>query len=96
MGSEELGANIFRATQTDAKLRRENIVGKENANQTHHEVGHEVRATIKRLGGTMPENLPTPDKSIQQLEQEEQKRLQERIQPSLFDESNITNQETSS
>ena len=71
MGSEELAANLFRATQTEAKLRRENIVGKEKANQTHYDVGSEVRETIKRLGGTMPENLPTPQKSIQQIEREQ-------------------------
>ncbi len=77
MGSEELGANIFRATQTDAKHRREQIKGKERANQTHFEVGKEVRATIKRLGGTMPEDLPTPAKSIQELQWDEQKRLEQ-------------------
>lgn len=86
MGSEELGANIFRATQTDAKLRREQIADKEEANQTHYQVGREVRETITRLGGTMPEDLPTPDKSIQQLQHEEQKRIEQRQQPSLFDE----------
>lgn len=85
MGSEELGANIFRATQTDAKLRRENIKGKERANLTHHQVGTEVRETIKRLGGTMPEDLPTPKKSIQELQRDEQKRLEQKQQPSLFD-----------
>lgn len=85
MGSEELGANIFRATQTDAKLRREQIMGKEGANQTHYQVGREVRETITRLGGTMPEALPTPDKSIQQLQREEQKRIEQRQQPLLFD-----------
>lgn len=53
MGSEELGANIFRATQTDAKVRREGIQGKEAANHTHNEVGREVRATLERLGATM-------------------------------------------
>lgn len=74
MGYEELAANLFRATQTEAKLRRENIQGKENANQTHYDVGKEVRDTIARLGGTMPENLPTPTKSIKQIERE-QKRL---------------------
>jgi DNA-damage-inducible protein D len=84
MGSEELGANIFRVTQTDAKLRREEIQGKESANQTHFEVGREVRKTIERLGGTMPEELPTPEKSIQQLEQEEQQRLASQQQPPLF------------
>ena len=71
MGHEELAANLFRATQTEAKLRRENIQGKEKANQTHYEVGKEVRETIGRLGGTMPENLPTPDKSIKQVEKEQ-------------------------
>ncbi len=85
MGSEELGANIFRATQADAKLRREEIQGKDAANRTHYQVGHEVREAIKRLGGTMPEDLPTPEKSIQQLQREEQKRLSESQQPSLFD-----------
>ena len=75
MGSEELAANLFRATQTDAKLRRENIQGKDAANETHYEVGAKVRKTIEELGGTMPENLPTPDKSIQQLRKEEKERL---------------------
>lgn len=73
MGYEELAANLFRATQTDAKLRRENIQGKENANQAHYDVGKEVRNTIERLGGTMPEDLPTPNKSIQQIEKEQRK-----------------------
>lgn len=77
MGHEELAANLFRATQTEAKLRREQVKGKENANQTHYAVGKEVRDTIKRLGGTMPEDLPTPDKSIKQLERE-QKLLQKK------------------
>lgn len=71
MGYEELAANLFRATQTEAKLRREHIQGKEKANQTHYEVGKEVRDTISRLGGTMPENLPTPEKSIKQIEREQ-------------------------
>lgn len=73
MGSEELAANLFRATQTDAKLRRENIKGKAEANQTHYDVGRKVRQTIEDLGGTMPEDLPTPDKSIKQLEREQKK-----------------------
>lgn len=74
MGSTELAANLFRATQTDEKLRRENIQGKENANRTHYEVGKKVRQTIKELGGTMPEDLPTPKKSIKQLESVEKKK----------------------
>lgn len=75
MGTTELAANLFRATQTEEKLRRDNVKGKENANNTHFNVGREVRDTIGRLGGTMPENLPTPDKSIQQLERQKKKRL---------------------
>lgn len=67
MGSTELAANLFRATQTEEKLRRENIKGKHNANQTHFEVGKKVRKTIQELGGTMPENLPVAD-SIKKLE----------------------------
>jgi len=86
MGSEELADNIFRAAQTDAKLRREKITGKEQANRTHHEVGRKVRQTIKELGGTMPEDLPKPKKSIQQLQQKEQKRLKQGPQLSMFDE----------
>lgn len=70
MGSTELAANLFRATQTDEKLRRENIQGKAAANKTHFEVGKKVRQTIEELGGTMPEDLPTPEKSIKQIEKE--------------------------
>ena len=72
MGSTELAANLFRATQTDEKLRRDHIIGKEEANQTHFDVGQKVRQTIKDLGGTMPEDLPTPKKSIKQIEREQQ------------------------
>lgn len=61
MGSTELAANLFRATQTEEKLRNENIKGKQKANQTHFEVGKKVRQTIKEIGGTMPENLPVAD-----------------------------------
>ncbi|MBR1470657.1 MAG: DNA damage-inducible protein D [Lachnospiraceae bacterium] len=75
MGSTELAANLFRATQTEEKLRRENVQGKQNANLTHYEVGKKVRQTIKDLGGTMPEDLPTPEKSIKQLEKEQKKAL---------------------
>jgi DNA-damage-inducible protein D len=77
MGSEELGANIFRATQTEAKLRREHTTKKEEANQTHYKMGHKVRQFIKDVGGTMPEDLPTPAESIQELERKEQKRLKQ-------------------
>ncbi len=74
MGSTELAANLFRATQTEEKLRRENIKGKEKANLIHHEVGAKVRQTIKELGGTMPENLPTAE-SIKTVEKKKQKLL---------------------
>lgn len=67
MGSTELAANLFRATQTEEKLRRDEVDTKQLANQTHYEVGQKVRQTIKELGGTMPEALPSPEKSIQQL-----------------------------
>ena len=75
MGHEELAANLFRATQTESKLRRDNIQGKEKANATHFEVGKAVRDTIKELGGTMPENLPKPEKSIQEIEKNKNKSL---------------------
>lgn len=67
MGSTELAANLFRATQTEEKLRRDNIKGKQKANQTHFEIGKKVRKTIEEIGGTMPENLPVAD-SIKKLE----------------------------
>lgn len=67
MGSTELAANLFRATQTEEKLKRENIKGKQKANQTHYEVGKKVRKTIQELGGEMPENLPSAD-SIKKIE----------------------------
>ena len=70
MGSTELAANLFRATQTEEKLRKENIAGKLKANRIHYDVGKKVRQTIEELGGTMPEDLPTPSKSIKQIEKE--------------------------
>lgn len=75
MGSTELAANLFRATQKEEKLRRDNIKGKDNANNTHYEVGKIVRKTIKELGGTMPEELPTPEKSINEIKKEKSKKL---------------------
>jgi len=86
MGTEELGANIFRATQTNAKLQRDQISTKKQANVTHYQVGQEVREAIKRLGGTMPEDLATPEKSIQELQREDQQRLKPGQQLSLLDE----------
>lgn len=70
MGSTELAANLFRATQTEEKIRRENIDGKARANAAHYEVGKKVRETIKELGGTLPEDLPCPPKGIPQIERE--------------------------
>ncbi|MBA7536008.1 hypothetical protein ES705_28270 [subsurface metagenome] len=67
MNSTELAANLFRATQTEEKLRRENIKGKTKANKTHFEVGQKVRKTIDELGGTMPEDLPTPEEDLKKL-----------------------------
>ncbi|NQZ58364.1 MAG: DNA damage-inducible protein D [Lentisphaeraceae bacterium] len=68
MGSTELAANLFRATQAEEKLRRENIQGKSEANNTHFEVGRKVRQTIEELGGTMPEDLPTPEEDLKKIE----------------------------
>ena len=74
MGSTELAANLFRATQTEEKLRRENIKGKAKANKTHYDVGKKVRQTIKELGGTMPEDLPVAE-SIKSVEAKQRKIL---------------------
>ncbi len=76
MGSTELAANLFRATQTDEKLRRDKVKDKRNANNTHFQVGRKVRRTIEELGGTMPEDLPTPDKSVRQVRIEQRNRLE--------------------
>lgn len=70
MGSTELAANLFRATQTEEKLKRENIRDKNKANITHYEVGAKVRKTIEELGGTMPEELETPKESIGKIEKD--------------------------
>lgn len=78
MGSEKLGANLFRITQAEAKLWRENIRSKEEANKAHFEVGYTVRKAIESLGGTMPEDLPTPDKSIKQIEHERKNQLKKK------------------
>ena len=75
MGSDELIANLFRISQTEQKLRRDNVKIEIEANKTHYNVGAKVRKTIKELGGTMPEDLPTPKKSLKQLEKEKSKQL---------------------
>lgn len=68
MGSDELIANLFRISQTEQKLKNENIKIEKEANETHYKVGKEIRKTIKKLGGTLPEDLPTPQKSLKELE----------------------------
>jgi len=73
MGSTELAANLFRATQAEEKLKKDNIQDKYSANKVHHEVGKKVRQTIKELGGTMPEDLEVPQKSIAKIEKEQKK-----------------------
>ena len=75
MGSEELAANLFRITQTESRLKRDKVDTENKANKTHYEVGAKIRKTIKELGGTMPENLPTPKKSLKQLEKERNKQI---------------------
>ena len=76
MDSEELGANLFRITQTEAKLKKDNINNEKDACNTHYKVGKTVRKAIEELGGNMPETLPVPKKSIKELEKEKQKRYQ--------------------
>lgn len=76
MGSAELGANIFRITQTDALLKDNNVNNEDEACSTHNKVGIAVRKAIKEVGGTMPEDLPTPEKSIKELEKEKKKQKQ--------------------
>ena len=75
MSSEELAANLFRITQTESKLKKDKIKTEKEANKTHYNVGAKVRKTIKELGGTMPEDLPTPKKSLKQLEKENSKSI---------------------
>lgn len=75
MSSTELAANLFRITQTDEVLKNKNINNEDDACKTHHNVGQAVRQTIKRIGGTMPEDLPTPNKSAKQIEKEKNKQL---------------------
>ena len=78
MGSTELIANLFRISQTEEKLRKDEIANTGDAVKTHYAVGKEVRSTIERIGGTMPEDLPTPEKSIQQVEKELMQKLRKK------------------
>ena len=75
MGSEEMGANIFRITQTEAAMKRNNVSSQNEANDTHFRIGKIVRGAIKEAGGTMPEKLPTPKKGIPELEAEQRKQI---------------------
>ena len=86
MGSEELGANLFRITQTEAKLRREQPQGLEMASGIHYQVGQTVREAIAKNEGTMPEDLPTPEKSIAEIGKEQLKKLKEKKEPLILDE----------
>lgn len=86
MGSEELAANLFRITQTEAKLKREKVKTKEKANKTHYTVGTTVRKAIEDIGGTMPEDLSTPEKSIKEVEKEQLKRLKNSKKKLMLDE----------
>ena len=86
MGSEELGANLFRITQTEAKMRRDDPQGLDEASGIHYTVGKEVREAIAKIGGTMPEDLPTPEKSISQIEREQLKRLKKDRKKLMLDE----------
>ena len=70
MGSEELGINLFRITQTEAKLKKDNILGENNACNTHYNIAKNIREVVAKNGGTMPEDLPTPSKSLKELEKE--------------------------
>ena len=78
MSSTELATNLFRITQTDEVLKNKNINNEDDACITHHDVGQAVRQTIKRIGGTMPEDLPTPSKSAKQIEKEKNKQIKEK------------------
>ena len=75
MGSEELAANLFRITQTESRLKKDNICSEKEANKTHYNIGKNIREVIAKNGGTMPEDLPTPKKSLKQLEKENKKTL---------------------
>ncbi len=75
MGSDELIANLFRISQTEQKMKKDNIKTEKEANKTHYNIGKNIREVIEKNGGTMPEDLPTPKKSLKQLEKENNKML---------------------
>ena len=76
MGSDELIANLFRISQTEQKLKNDDINGESNANLTHYNMGKDIRNFIKKQGGTMPEDLPTPNKSLKELAKEKKKYIE--------------------
>ena len=78
MGSTELIANLFKISQTEEKLRKDNVEGADEATKVHYSVGKEVRSAIEKIGGTMPEDLPVPEKSIQQIEKEQMQHLRDK------------------
>lgn len=80
MGSTELIANLFRISQTEEKLRKDGIDNSSDATAVHYSVGKEVRKAIEEIGGTMPEDLPTPEKSIAQIEKEQLQRLKQKAE----------------
>ena len=75
MGSNELIANLFRISQTEQKLSKDNVQGEKEANKTHYKIGKNIREVIAKNGGTMPEDLPTPKKSLKELEKEKNDKL---------------------
>ena len=78
MGSTELAANLFRITQTEEKLKNDNIQGENNANNVHYKIGKNVRKFMSQNSGTMPEDLPTPEKSLKKLEKENKQKLKKK------------------
>ena len=78
MGSEELVDNLFRIVQTETKLKKDKITGEDNANKTHYKMGRDIRKFIMEQGGTMPENLPTPGRSLKEIEKDNKKYLNEK------------------
>jgi DNA-damage-inducible protein D len=89
MNPGELAANLFRSTLTEESIREKQITEKTAANEEHYTVGSEIRQLIAKRGGILPENQPTPKKSVQQIRQEEAKRLERERQPLLFDPDQI-------
>ena len=86
MGSTELIANLFRISQTEEKLKKDKVYNSNKATATHYEVGSKVRKAIEDIGGTMPEDLPRPEKSIKQIEKEQLKRLKDKTTKLMLDE----------